>query len=236
MQKDGKLTHWSSSIPMLKPVAADVNRIVDAINSIDPITTGPGLEVQQNHGGGVHINLRPDPKNSMVVVKITAIGIAGGKYNASVVYSNAQSTAGGPLAMPEGMLVSPNTDVLFLNLWENGLGDIHLLPVGTFALGRIVGYTNETVPRMTVVSCAAPQTGLFAVTVTQTGGYNGTSGSPASWTYTVKTADGTVTLGVNIQLTKPRPNGSMVPGNAFGLAFYQANGNLQLWDAGEIPD
>ena len=81
----------------------------------------------------------------------------------------------------------------------------------------------------------------FAVTVTQTGGYNGTGtwpngSSPASWTYTVKTADGTVTLGVNIQLTKPRSSGAVSPGNGFGLAFYQADGNLQLWDAGEVPN
>ncbi len=236
-----KLPRWDSTIPLLEPVAANINKIVDTVNSLSPITGSDGIVVVTEHGGGTAVRRDPGFKPGFtILVKIISIATGGGKYNAMWVYSDSTAIPSENLAMPEVMLLTGNNDCMYMNLWENALGDVHTLPVGSFHLGRIAGRTPETSPRAIVVGMSAPSVALFAVTVTQTGGYNGTGtwpygSSPASWTYTVKTADGTVTLGVDIQLTKLRSNGAVNPGNGFGLAFFQANGNLQLWDAGETP-
>jgi hypothetical protein len=74
----------------------------------------------------------------------------------------------------------------------------------------------------------------FGVTVTKTGGSDGTNTTAASWVYTVAALDGT-TLGTSIAVARTRPNGSMTYGTGYGLAFYAADGTLKLWDAGENP-
>ncbi len=79
----------------------------------------------------------------------------------------------------------------------------------------------------------------FLVTVQKTGGSDGTQTAAASWTYTVKDLSGTVTLGTGVGVARPRSNGSMTAqsgSSGVGLAYYDASGNLQLWDAGEVPN
>ncbi len=227
---------WSAREEPFRAIAGHVNDIIHQVNTNAALLGADSLTMTRLAGGGAVIGTTAAPAGPrMTVVKITAIETGGGKYAGHLIIANSSAVAATNLAMPENMIDTGNNNALVLNLAENGLGDVHCLALNSFHIALGVGYTNETIPRAMALIYAVGSP-VFAVTVTQTGGYNGTSGSPASWTYTVKTADGTVTLGVNIQLTKPRPNGSMVPGNAFGLAFYQANGNLQLWDAGEIPD
>jgi hypothetical protein len=80
--------------------------------------------------------------------------------------------------------------------------------------------------------------GLFAVRVEQTGGSDGTSSTAASWTYTVRDVSSTVTLGTVVAVARPRPNGLMTyqsGSDGFGVAFYDDDGTLKLWDAGEVP-
>ncbi len=233
------LPAWQSGVPSLRPVAAAMTDVADRINSITPAgdggTTFGGVGTVQNPPP-------PPPRLATVVVEITQGETCGGKYGGHSFGPDTQAAAAANLAMPEGMIDNGSVDCLIVNLGENGLGEVHTLPMNSFHSGLLIGYvspndaTYATLGQRMIVAIYAVGSPIFAVTVTQTGGYNGTSGSPASWTYTVKTADGTVTLAVNIEPTKPRPNGSMAPGNAFGLAFCQANGNLQLWDAGEVPN
>lgn len=74
---------------------------------------------------------------------------------------------------------------------------------------------------------------VFPVEVAKTGGADGTDSTTATWTYTVASLTGT-TLGTGVPVSRPRPNGSMAFGTTYGLAFYDADGDLVLWDAGEV--
>lgn len=227
---------WSAREEPFLTIARHVNEIIGQVNTGASLLGADSLALTRLPGGGSVLGVAATPPGPRtMLVKITAIETGGGKYAGHLIISNSSAVAAANLAMPESMIDTGNNNVLVLNLAENGLGQVHTLPLNSFHTALCAGYTNET-PSRAMALIYAIGSPVFAVTVTQTGGYNGTSASPASWTYTVKTTDGTVTLGVNIELTKPRPNGSMAPGNALGLAFYQANGNLQLWDAGEIPD
>jgi hypothetical protein len=77
---------------------------------------------------------------------------------------------------------------------------------------------------------------LFPVAVTKDGGLDSTSATTyADWTYTVKSLDGSVTLGTTIGLARPRPYGSMNFGTTYGIAFYVGT-TLKLWDAGETEN
>ena len=227
---------WSAREEPFRAIAGHVNEIIHQVNTNAALLGADSLTLTRLAGGGAVIGTTAAPAGPrMTVVKITAVETGGGKYAGHLIIANSCASAADNLALPEAMIDTGNNNALVLNLAENGLGDVHTLALNSFHSALGVGYTAESPPRAIALIYAIGSP-VFAVTVTQTGGYNGTSASPASWTYRVQTADATVTLGVNIELTRPRPNGSMAPGNAFGLAFYQANGNLQLWDAGEIPD
>jgi hypothetical protein len=218
-----------------------------AINSAGGIQTGFPLP-EDVEEPVPEIDLRgPVRKSTQVVAIIQSIETGGGIYQGAIILgnpsigpSNNQNMTGSYPNLTNGAVpptwTGPTNTALIVNLSENGLGDVHTLVMNSWIVGHVIGYSSETPPRPIVAANPGFSSPVFAVTVTQTGGFNGTSASPASWTYKVMTVDGTVTLGVNISLTRPRPNGSMAPGNAFGLAFYQPNGNLQLWDAGEIPN
>lgn len=113
-----------------------------------------------------------------------------------------------------------------------GITQVTMTPDGTSI------YTPEPPP--------PPLRGLFPVKVERagTGNTNGTSSTPANYTYTVRriewTGSGTSAdyeLGTNVPQTRPRPNGPVTyqaGSTGYGVAFYDG-GTLKLWDAGEIP-
>lgn len=77
---------------------------------------------------------------------------------------------------------------------------------------------------------------MFPVTVERTGGLDGNVSTKATWTYTVRSLIGGVTLGSNVSVSRPRPYGSMVyqfGSSGYGVAFYDG-AILRLWDAGEV--
>lgn len=89
---------------------------------------------------------------------------------------------------------------------------------------------------------------LFPVRVVQTGGADGDGDSAATWTYDVYALtgdpaddpeeDGTLLASdVNLRNVSDgqRPNGTMIAGDNYGLAFYDGT-TLVLWDAGEKED
>jgi hypothetical protein len=86
---------------------------------------------------------------------------------------------------------------------------------------------------------AGPPANLFWVAVQKTGGSNGTQTTAASWTYTVREIEfPNSTIGTAIAVTRPRGHGEMdfqAGTTGRGLAYYDANGYLKLWDAGENP-
>jgi hypothetical protein len=83
--------------------------------------------------------------------------------------------------------------------------------------------------------------GVFPVRVQQVGGVDGTKTAAASWTYDIYAPSGDPTAepsdGQLIQeataLAHPRPFGKAIPGNNYGLAFYDGS-TLILWNAGEV--
>ena len=79
---------------------------------------------------------------------------------------------------------------------------------------------------------APPKPAVFPVLVQRDGGADGTDTVPAAWTYTVKTLGGLL-LKAAVPLAAPRPKGPATTRDGFGEAFHGADGNLQLWDAGE---
>jgi len=106
------------------------------------------------------------------------------------------------------------------------------------------GVTNNptsiviTQPRIRDNLARRQASGLFAVRVEWTGGSDGNSTTAASWTYTVRDVSGTATLGTVVGVERPRPNGKMTyqsGSTGFGVAFYDDDGTLRLWDAGEVP-
>lgn len=76
---------------------------------------------------------------------------------------------------------------------------------------------------------------LFGVRLSEPDGFEGDRDNPAEFTYTVHKLDNTTLLGTEVPLIRPRPNGKMIAGTTYGIAFRDA-GVLKLWDAGEIED
>lgn len=78
---------------------------------------------------------------------------------------------------------------------------------------------------------------LFGVKISQTGGAQGSKTSAATYTYLVTDITGEIILGEEVSLARPRPYGRVDVqfDNSFGTAFYDQDGHLRLWDAGEVP-
>jgi len=83
-------------------------------------------------------------------------------------------------------------------------------------------------------------TGFFPCKVAQDGGADASDGfTRATWTYTVTTLDGEP-IGKAMSPHKPREYGSAQyqetsrGDKMIGVAYYDANGETQLWDAGEV--
>lgn len=86
---------------------------------------------------------------------------------------------------------------------------------------------------------AAPMINVpFMVTCQVDGGANGTNFSAPTYTYTVKTLDGSATLGTGVTVSHRRLTVGAVVANVStfgpGLAYYNTANGLVLWDANEM--
>ncbi len=233
------LPHWSAQTEPWRAIAGQINRIVDQVNTDSSLIAGGGLNVQRVNGAGAALAA---PARALgypvVLVNITAVETGGGKYAGHLFSGNSTAVAGTALAMPEGLRDSGNKNALIVNIAEGNAGTGHRLLIGSFHLGVKAGMTAESPPRLIVlVDSAGPV--LFPVLITKDGGADGSQTTPATWTYAVTSIDGVTSWGTEISLTRPRPNGSMIPQSAtpaFGLAFVDASGTLRLWDAGEVQN
>jgi len=232
------LPHWFARRQPWRDIADQVNRIVEQVNTDAALTASEGMELRRLTGGGAAVSVLNNAASRLVVVKITATEEGGGKYAGHLFTGNSTAQASQNISLSEGLTDTNNNNALVVNLAEAGCGASHRLVMGSYHAGLIVGKTaRENSPRA-IVLIRSETAAVFAVQVSKDGGADGTATTPASWTYTVKTVDDSITLGTGVVLARPRPNGSMVvwgASPAFGLAFYDANGTLRLWDAGEIP-
>ena len=229
------LSHWNASTRPWQDIARQVNQIIDQINTNSSLLTGANASTSRIPGAGTAIVQQAQRSVGGFIVKLTAVETGAGKYAGHIFSPNCQSSPSANLAMPEGLADSGNTNALVLNLLESAPSSTHLLPLNSFHIALLAGYTAESVPRA-VLLIAAAGPGLFPVQITRDGGADGTQTSPATWTYTVLTVDGSQTLGTRVSPARPRPNGSRIvqsPSPAYGTAFY-VSGSLLLWDAGEI--
>lgn len=77
----------------------------------------------------------------------------------------------------------------------------------------------------------------FIVKAVKDGGSNGSASTTVSWTYTVKTLEGTTLATAKTPKKKRHPNVVYVDPSTTeyeGIAYYDASGVLQLFDANEI--
>lgn len=75
---------------------------------------------------------------------------------------------------------------------------------------------------------------IFVVALTQTGGSNGTQTTAASWTYTAKSLDGSVTYGTALSPQRTRWNGSRTAAT-LGYAYFDNTGTFKLAEPWEPP-
>ncbi len=231
------LPHWSAQNEPWQTIARQINRIVDAVNTDSSLLAAEGLNTQRLTSAGTAISgQRRHIGYPMVVVTVTATDTGAGKYAGHVFSGNCTAAATTSINMPEGLRDSGNTNALILNIAEGAFG--HRLLLGSFHVGLKAGITAETPPRMIVlIDSAGPV--IFPVLISRDGGADGTQTAPATWTYSVSTIDGATSLGTSLTLTRPRPNGSMVPQSgspAYGTAFCDSSGIVHLWDAGEVQN
>jgi hypothetical protein len=104
--------------------------------------------------------------------------------------------------------------------------------------GIVIGQPSNSPPRG---RRSVPD--LFPVKIVQVGGADGTSSTPATWTYDIYALTGTATddadagelLAESQDIAPSRPNGKRNAGDLYGLAFYDGD-TLILWDAGEYEN
>jgi hypothetical protein len=165
------------------------NRIIEDIERLDRIAVMPPLFMTSG-GSGSTIGLNLSPAE-LVLVAIIGTETGGGKYQGSIFYgkstgntsnifqlqpqTNQSATDGpAPLTMSSGALVN---NALVINLMEPNVGGSHILWGNTadliYAVGRIMGYTSETVPRTIVYIENWP---LMPVIAKVTGAYEASYG------------------------------------------------------------
>lgn len=207
-------------VEVLNQMRNDVTSLVRRFGGNQP-PGSPRYYPGQNDG-------EPLPPLYPVVFKISSNASGGGKYYGKVVYGVSSATGSGNFAESDTGTVHSSETLLCLNTRELGTS-AHILPISKICSGVIIGLSSDA----KAVVIFSEDNGLFPVTVTQTGGSNGSKTSAASYTYTVKTLDGT-TIGTSVALAKTRPYGLVTAGSTYGLAFYDGT-TLKLWDAGEYP-
>ncbi|MDE2101256.1 MAG: hypothetical protein KGL39_28680, partial [Patescibacteria group bacterium] len=206
--------------------AGDVQAIKHAIDGIARLETGLNLL----NGGG-----RTPPISSHGWIGVVQSALTGGCYTVN----NATVTVN---ATTHVWTVTARTssDPAYLSVTACNIKEI-VSRAESLASGTIV-YVMElpasagaTSPNYLILGSSAAS--LFPVTLTQSGGSNGSQTSAATYTYIVKSISGT-TLGTTgttpIQPTWARDFGS-VNTATHGTAYYDDSGNLVLYQADETP-
>lgn len=87
------------------------------------------------------------PSSGIAVVEITG-NAAGGAYEGTVYRGISTATGAADLVLPEGM--TAGEDCLILHAPEDGL-PTHWLKVGAYAVGKIIGRTEDEIPKAIVI-------------------------------------------------------------------------------------
>lgn len=183
-------------------------------------------------GGVLSINVPPTPINKPFYAKITG--------SSGAAYAWTEQIVSGGLTLidkPGGRSGTTSTNPL------RELNGVTGIANNTYVQAYGVGTTSNAIVYVFEYVGLINPAATFAVKVQQTGGSNGTDTTTATYTYTVRTlpwngTSGGETLGTNVPVSRPRPNGLMTVqagSTGYGLAFRDGS-TLILWDAGEVPD
>ena len=205
--------------------AGDVQTIKHAIDGINRIETGLNLL----NGGG-----RTPQISSHGWVGVVQAALSGGCYtvvNATVVVNSSTHVW--------TVTARSSSDPAYLSITAANLKEIvsqaESLSNGTIVyVMELPASVGATTPNYLILGSSAAS--LFPVTLTQSGGSNGSQTSAASYTYIVKSISGT-TLGTTgttpIQPIWARDFG-LVTAATHGTAYYDNSGNLVLYQADEV--
>lgn len=206
---------------------------------------GPGVKVEWGRGITIHKPGKrwerphhPSGDDQGVVVMIGTLAAGNYRYLGSILSRNGSTTASAGTTADAVMSGQSGPACLIVN--KGDVAGLRLANVNTVHNGEIIGQTTDDPPIPLVMIDTRPG-GPMLCRVQQTGGTQGNKTTPASWTYSLRSALTTGTsetpFATNIGLAKPRPNGTAtVQGGSdgYGLFIIDRTGAVKLWDAGEI--
>lgn len=206
-----------------------------AVDELNPLTVIRGDEqfiaVKRGPGGSlVSLNiaavLARVPKRAMASVLVEFTSAAGGgKYNARIVVGLPDPTAdpSDNLSMPEGMTIPDADNCIVYNLLESTTNRVVL---NHTYLGELRGVLDDGTPIVFVNLI----NGVEAVKLETDGGSNAsTPTGVATYTYTVKTPDGAVTLATGVSPEGNREQGILTgPATIGQVRFAPADGSMHL--------
>jgi len=208
--------------------AEKLNRSI--ADTVRDVTVGPGLSMRRSPGGRVAITLneRVTPiSDASVLLSITAIvGAANYTVGAYSITGSDVPSSGNLTASDIGTAGSGNAIGVDLN--ELGR-TVPYNYTGQLVRGNLLR-TNTTGTKVYTFQ-AAPIDGIaFEVTLSNTGGSNGSSTSAASYTYTATAPNGQ-TLGTGLSPDRARKNGTRAVATK-GTGYF-LTGTFHLLDAFE---
>lgn len=110
-------------------------------------------------------------------------------------------------------------------------------PLKTDALvyAKREGVPGQSEPEWWIVGSASAVSGLFPVTLSQTGGSAGSDTTQCTFTYTATSLDG-VQLGTSLSPDKPRASLGAYVAATKGVGYFASDGTFTLAEAYEAPD
>lgn len=212
------------------PVAlsADVyNALCDAIERSAKWTVTPPLKLQSVASGN-YLSLVATA-NSDVPLKLTStVSSQGGRYKAHTYSGGAKNNASGNLAATDIGTASASENAMVWNLCEIARGTHHISlsdPAQYIVMATPTG-TTDTTSGFPIYEINVPPQPLIPVTLTQTGGSNGTQTAAATWSYTATSLTGD-SLGTSLSPAEPRPFGTMTAATV-GFGHYSTSGTFVL--------
>lgn len=220
---------------VLDALTAELRRLGRIIRDIsgDGITNGPnGITISAVRSSG---NLAVY-RQLVVPVNLTDVETGGGYYKGVILTRTLDPVAGATsdLSMPAGLAGSGGTsNILVLNPADDVHS--HVLQPGICGAVLLAGFTTETPPRQQGIWLSGSPR-LIPVSLSQSGGADGTSTTPASWTYNARdasTADNVIGSGA-LTVAMNRPNGKTNKAT-HGTVRNKADGTWEIWWCDEVP-